>query len=127
MFSYDNLVNAIAEGYSKSISNLNDQKITEEGSQLVHPINNVIYLDNTTAKIEAIINDASTHVGRLFIVKAISEPASGQEHTVTITNGTWDGTNKVATFADINDALHVYFDTLGNGSILLNTGSVTLS
>jgi hypothetical protein len=60
------------------------------------------------------------------MVKSITEPGSGQDHTVTITNGTWNG-NKSATFADINDTLVVYFDSAGNGTVVANVGSVALS
>lgn len=127
MISFDSLKTAFKEGYIAAINELDDQIITAAGAQVVDANSNAIYLNNASATIAATIADASTHAGRLFIVKSGLEPAGGQNHTVTIATGTWDGTNKIATFADINDALHVYFDTQGNGSIVLNTGSVALS
>lgn len=85
-----------------------------------------VELDHTTVAIAATIATTVAHPG-LFVVKSITEPGSGQDHTVTITNGTWNGTNKVATFADINDTLVVYFDSAGNGTVVANVGSVALS
>jgi len=85
-----------------------------------------VELDNDTTAIAATIADAADHQG-VFHVKAISEPAGGQDHTVTLTSGTWDGTNTIATFADILDALVVYFDSNGDGTVLANAGSVVLS
>ena len=88
-----------------------------------------VELNHVSVKIEATIADTTNHPG-FFIVKATSEPAGGspsQSHTVTLTSGTWDGTNTIATFADILDTLAVYFDSDGNGTIIENVGSVALS
>jgi hypothetical protein len=84
-----------------------------------------IELDHTTVAIAATI--ASAYYRGLLVIKSITEPGAGQDHTVTIAAGTFNGTNKIATFADINDTLVVYFDSAGNGTILANIGSVTLS
>ena len=46
---------------------------------------------------------------------------------MTITTGTWNGTNKIITLNALNEALVVYFDSAGNGSILVNLGAVALS
>jgi hypothetical protein len=85
-----------------------------------------VELDHTSVAIAATIADSSAHQG-LFIVKATTEPGVAADHTLTLTAGTFDGTNSVATFADVNDALVVYFDSAGNGTILANVGSVALS
>jgi len=79
---------------------------------------------NHTVAIAATIASLVNHPG-IVHVKAIMEPAT--THTVTITTGTWDGTNKIATFTDINDTLVVYVDSAGNGTILENVGAVGLS
>ena len=79
---------------------------------------------NHTVAIAAAIASAVNHPG-IFHAKAILEPAT--THTVTITTGSWDGTNKIATFTDILDTLVVYFDSAGNGTILENVGAVGLS
>ena len=85
-----------------------------------------VLLNHATVAIAATIADAANHFG-WFTVKAGLEPGAGQDHTCTLTLGTWDGTNTIATFADINDALVVFFDHVGNGTIISNTGAVALS
>ena len=100
------------------------QAMTVSGA--VTPGVGVLTLDHTSTKIAATIATAVAHAG-VFFVKAITEPGAENDHTVTITTGSWDGTNKVATFADNADALLVYFDTAGKGIILANTGAVALS
>jgi len=77
-----------------------------------------------TASIAATIADAANHAGS-FVVVCTAEPAT--THTVTLTSGTWDGTNDTATFSDIGDALLVTFDASGDGTIVSNVGSVALS
>ncbi len=84
-----------------------------------------VELNHATVVVAATIADASLHQG-LFVIKDTS--ASGTAaHTVTITTGTFNGTNKVATLNAKNEALVVYFDSAGNGTILENVGSVALS
>lgn len=62
----------------------------------------------------------------LLIVK--NNSASGTTaHTVTLTGGTWDGTNTIATLNAPNKALLIWFDSAGNGSILANVGTATFS
>jgi hypothetical protein len=102
------------------------QEITAAGAQAVTAGVQSVELNNNTTAIAATIANSVNHQG-LFIVKATSEPAGGQDHTLTLTSGTWDGTNTIATLADINDALVVYFDSAGNGTIVENVGAVVLS
>ncbi len=62
----------------------------------------------------------------LFIVKDTS--ASGTAaHTLTLTGGTFNGTNTVATLNARDELLMVYFDSAGRGSVILNLGAVGLS
>lgn len=100
------------------------QELTADGA--VTPGVESVELNHTTAAIAATIADASAHQG-VFIAKATTEPGDGQDHTLTLTLGTFDGTNDIATFADVNDALIVYFDSSGNGTIVENVGTVALS
>ena len=82
---------------------------------------------NSTADeiVVATLADASAHQG-LFVVKNTS--ASGTKaHTVTITTGTWDGTNKVITLNAPKECIAVFFDSAGNGTLLENVGEVALS
>lgn len=84
-----------------------------------------VELSHISTIIAATIADASNHQG-LFIVKNTS--ASGTAaHTLTLTAGTFNGTNNVATLDAPNEALVVYFDSAGNGTVVENIGTVTLS
>lgn len=84
-----------------------------------------VELSHASTVIEATIADSANHAG-FFIVKNTS--ASGTAaHTLTLTSGTFNGTNNVATLNAPNEALVVYFDSAGNGTIVENIGSVALS
>lgn len=62
----------------------------------------------------------------LFIVKNTS--ASGTAaHTLTLTDGTFNGTNTVATLNAPAEFLCVWFDSAGAGTVIVNVGSVGLS
>ena len=102
------------------------QTITASGAQAITAGVSQVYLNEATTAIAATIADSAAHQG-LFFIKAGLEPAGGQDHTVTLTSGTWNGTNNVATFADIADALTIMFDAAGNGTVIVNTGSVAFS
>ncbi len=84
-----------------------------------------VELDHTSVTIAATIANSNTHAG-VFTAKATTEPGGGGDHTVTLSSGTWDGSNNVATFQDINDKLVVLFDDDGSGVVLSKSG-VTLS
>jgi hypothetical protein len=99
------------------------QELTASGA--VTPGVTQLELNHATVVIAATVADASDHAG-LFIIKDTS--ASGTAaHTVTLTSGTFDGTNNVATLNAPAEMLIVFFDDDGNGSIVQNTGSVALS
>lgn len=84
-----------------------------------------VELNHASTTVAATIADASDHQG-LFIVKDTS--ASGTaSHTLTLTAGTFDGTNNKATLDAPGEALVVYFDSNGDGVIVENIGSVTLA
>lgn len=84
-----------------------------------------VELNHATVVVAATIADAADHEG-LFVVKNTS--ASGTAaHTLTLTAGTFDGTNNVATLNAPAELLVVVFDSAGNGTIIQNTGSVALS
>jgi len=84
-----------------------------------------VELNHATVVVAATIADASKHQG-LFVVKDTSSGGTAA-HTITITTGTFDGTNKVATLNAPNEALVVFFDSAGNGTIVENVGLVVLS
>lgn len=82
-------------------------------------------LSHASTIIAATIANAANHAG-LFTVTNTS--ASGTAaHNVTLTSGTWDGTNTVATLNAPAESLVVFFDETGKGNIVVNTGSVALS
>ena len=82
-------------------------------------------LNHTGTIIAATISDAANHQG-LFIVKNTS--ASGAiAHTLTLTSGTFNGADNVATLNAPKEALVVYFDSAGNGTIIENVGGVALA
>lgn len=99
------------------------QELTASGA--VTPGVQSLELNHATVVIAATIADSANHPG-FFIVKDTS--ASGTAaHTVTLTAGTWDGTNDVITLNAPDEAIVVYFDSAGNGSIVENIGAVALS
>lgn len=99
------------------------QELTASGA--VTPGICSVELNHASTIVAATIADATNHTG-LFIVKDTS--ASGTAaHTLTLTSGTFDGTNNVATLNAPNEALVVYFDSAGNGTIVENVGTVVLS
>lgn len=84
-----------------------------------------VELNHVSVIAAATIADASNHQG-LFIVKNTS--ASGTAaHTLTLTAGTFNGTNNVATLNAPGEALVVYFDSAGNGVVVENIGTVGLA
>jgi len=99
------------------------QELTASGA--VTPGVQSVELNHASTAVAATIADAANHQG-LFIVKDTS--ASGTAaHTLTLTSGTFDGTNNKATLNAPKEALVVYFDSAGNGTIVENVGSVALA
>lgn len=84
-----------------------------------------VELNHATVVVAATIADSKAHQG-LFVVKDTSATGTAS-HTLTLTAGTFDGTNNVATLNALNECLVVYFDSAGNGTIVENVGSVVLS
>ena len=83
-----------------------------------------VELNHASTLVAATIADASNHEG-IFVVK---DTGTGTEaHTLTLTAGTFNGTNNVATLNAHDECLVVYFDSAGNGTILVNVGTVALS
>lgn len=103
--------------------NVTPQELTVSGA--VTAGTESVELNHASTIIAATIATAVNHKG-LFIVKNTS--ASGTAaHTLSLTVGTFDGTNDTATLNAPNEALVVYFDSAGNGTIVENIGSVGLS
>lgn len=99
------------------------QELTASGA--VTPGVTSVELNHATVVIAATIADLSAHAG-LLVIKDTS--ASGTAaHTVTLTSGTFNGTNTIATFNAPNEALVIWVDSAGNGTVVENVGSVALS
>lgn len=109
---------AITALQSKAIQELTATGAVTAGVEFVE-------LNHATVAIAATIANAANHAG-FFVVKNTS--ASGTAaHTLTLTAGTFDGTNDIATLNAPNEQLLVFFDSAGAGRIVVNTGSVALS
>ena len=84
-----------------------------------------IELNHTGTIVAATIANANNHQG-LFIVKDTS--ATGTiAHTLTLTTGTFNGSNNVATLNARDECLAIWFDSTGRGTILENIGTVGLA
>jgi hypothetical protein len=82
-------------------------------------------LNHGSTPVVVTVASALNHPG-LFIVKDTS--GSGTEsHTVTLSAGTFDGTNNKITLNAPKEAIAVYFDSAGAGTILENVGGVALA
>lgn len=62
----------------------------------------------------------------LMIIKNTSATGTAA-HTVTLTGGTYNGTNTIATLDARDEMLVVYFDSAGRGQVIVNVGTVGLS
>lgn len=62
----------------------------------------------------------------LLIIKDTSATGTAA-HTVTLTGGTFNGTNTVATLNARDEFLMVAFDSAGRGQVIANVGAVALS
>ena len=84
-----------------------------------------VELNHISTAVELTIASAANHAG-IFTVKNTS--ASGTEsHKLTLTAGTFNGTNNVATLNAGQESLVIFFDSAGAGEVILNTDSVALS
>jgi len=115
-------VAAVTSGGAASLAG-ETQELTASGA--VNPGAQIVELNHATVVIAATIADFAAHPG-IFIVKDTSGSGTAA-HTLTLTAGTFDGTNNVATLNAPGEALAVFVDGDGNGTILENTGAVALS
>lgn len=84
-----------------------------------------VELSHATVVIAATIADLSAHQGFLFVKNTSASGTAA--HTVTAAAGTWDGTNDVITLNAPNEAILVWIDSAGNGTIIENIGAVAIS
>lgn len=100
------------------------QELTASGA--VTATTEVLELNHVSVVIAATVADLTVYAGKIVIVKDTSSGGT-VAHTCTITTGTWNGTNKVATLDAPGEMLAVFVDANGDGTIIQNTGSVALS
>ena len=99
------------------------QEMTVSG--VISPLADTVELNHISVVIAATLNLATVR-NRRMIFKDTS--ASGAIlHTVTLTGGTFNGTNTIATFNARDDFLQVHFDSAGRGQVIANVGAVILS
>lgn len=111
-------IKAYADGIRSNV-----QELTETGD--VTPGVNAIELNHVDTVIEATIADLADHQG-LLVIKNTS--ASGTAtHTVTATNGKFDGTNEILTLDASDECIILWIDSAGNGTIVENVDDVALS
>ena len=115
-------VTAVATGDVTVVANLS-QELTVSGA--VQPGASSVELNHASVIIAATIATSLAHQG-LFVVKDTSATGTAA-HTLTLTAGTFNGTNNVATLNALNECLVVWFDSAGNGTIVENVGTVALS
>lgn len=85
----------------------------------------VLEMNHVSVIAAATIADAADHAG-IFII--VDTSATGTiAHTVTLTSGTFNGSDNVATLNALGETLVVHFDDAGNGVVVANTGAVALS
>ena len=98
-----------------------DAVVFTVGGGAVMPGLKVVEFDSTTAR-AATIADFVNHQG-IFMVRCVTAPSSGS-HTLTLTSGTFDGTNNVASLDAVSDQLVVAVDPAGNGVVITNNNVV---
>lgn len=124
--SLETLLRGVIEGTVPLFGNgMTVQATTATANATITPGVHRVELNHATVVIAATIAAAKKHAG-LFVVANTS--ASGTAaHTLTLTDGTFDGTNNVATLNAPGEQLIVMFDKNGDGTILANIGGVALS
>lgn len=99
------------------------QELTESGA--ITAGKNMIELNHIGTAIAATIADLANHQGLLTVTNT---SASGTAvHTVTAAAGTFDGTNDELTLNAGEESIVLWIDADGNGTVVLNVGSVVLA
>lgn len=97
------------------------QELTASGAVL--PGTTVLELNHASVVIAATLTVVPNTI---FIVKDTSATGTAA-HTLTLTGGTFNGTNTIATLNARDEFLMVHFDSAGRGSVILNLNAVALS
>lgn len=105
----------------ESITDLATTELTASGA--IASTTSYVELNSTTPLIAATI--AAPSAGRLLVITQTDAGTAG--HTVTLTAGTYDGTNNVATFNAAGETLVLFGVSATRFVIVENIGSVALS
>lgn len=100
-----------------------EQELTVTGT--VYAGAKSVRLNHASTIIAATIANAANHAG--FFAVTNTSASGTAAHTLTLTSGTFDGTNNTATLNAPAESLLVFFNEAGRGTIVVNTGSVALS
>lgn len=84
-----------------------------------------VELNHATVVVAATLADLAAHPGFLMVKNTSASGTAA--HTVTAAAGTWNGTATVITLNAPNEAILVYIDSAGDGTIIENVGAVALS
>jgi hypothetical protein len=85
-----------------------------------------VELNHGSTAIEKTIADLTVYANQFITLRNTSATGTAA-HTITVTTGTLNGTNKVATLDAPKDALVIWVDSAGNGTVVVNVGSVGFS
>lgn len=97
------------------------QELTASGAVLAGT--RVLELNHATVVIAATL----TVVPNTTLIIKDTSATGTAAHTVTLTGGTYNGTNTVATLNARDEFLMVHFDSAGRGQVIANVGAVALS
>lgn len=100
------------------------QVVSSSGAQTTTAGASRVQLGPQTTVISATIADAANHQGQFTVFYGSTGTIA---HTLTLTSGSFDGSNNVATLNAAGESLTVWFDSAGAGKIIANVGSVGLS
>jgi hypothetical protein len=108
---------------ASGLANPTWQELTASGA--INPTVETVELNHASVVIAATLNLATVR-NKTMIFKDTSATGTAA-HTVTLTGGTFNGTNTIATLNARDEMLVVHFDSAGRGQVIANIGSVALS
>jgi hypothetical protein len=118
------VLNRVKNAQELSMSNVSLTPLVVTASQsFVKRPTSFIHLNHSTVKIEVTID--APKVGWLLVIA--QKDAGTQAHTVTLTSGTWDGSNTIITLNAANEAVVVMGVSATRFVIVENIGGVALS
>lgn len=121
--SYNLTIGDAANQAASGLANPTWQELTVSGA--IDPTVETVELNHASTIIAATL-DLTTVRNKTMIFKDTSATGTAA-HTVTLTGGTFNGTNTIATLNARDEMLVVHFDSAGRGQVIANIGAVALS